>query len=294
VPMIARHKVIGVLTFASGPSGRRFGEEDLRMVEELGRRCGTAIDNSRVYGERDYIARALQTSLLPAELPRIPGVETAARFRPAGQGNEVGGDFYDLFETGGRGWTVVIGDVCGKGPEAASLTALARYTVRAASLHERSPGAVLGLLNAAMLEQRTDDRFATVLCAFVRPSNGGAELVVASGGHPLPIVVRADGRVETLAGRGMLLGVVPDPEVPDHEARLHRGDLLLLYTDGAIEVRRDGPSVVFGGDELRAVLRDCAGTGAGPTLDAIRDALHGAAAGPLRDDVALLALHVRD
>ena len=105
VPMIARDAVIGVLTFASGPSGRRFAAEDLRVAEELGRRCATAIDNSRVYAERDYIARALQRSLLPAELPLIPGLETAARFRATGEGNEVGGDFYDLFETGGRGWT---------------------------------------------------------------------------------------------------------------------------------------------------------------------------------------------
>jgi len=189
---------------------------------------------------------------------------------------------------------VVIGDVCGKGPDAASLTALARYTVRAASLHERSPSAVLRVLNAAMREQRTDGRFATVLCAFVRPTAGGAELVVASGGHPVPLVLRADGRVEALGTGGMLLGVFDDPAIPDSEARLGRGDLLLLYTDGAVEVRRDGGRVVFGSEELAQLLRDCRGAPAAEVLETIRAALDAASGGALRDDVALLALHVRE
>ena len=121
------------------PSGRRFDEQDLELAQELARRCATAIDNARLYRERAYIARTLQQSLLPVELPEIPGIETAARFRPTGEGNEVGGDFYDVFETGDRGWTVVMGDVCGKGPDAAAVTALARYTLRAAAMRERLP-----------------------------------------------------------------------------------------------------------------------------------------------------------
>ena len=139
VPMAARGRTLGALTFATGPSGRRFDEHDVELAEELGRRCATAVDNARLYSERAYIARTLQESLLPAELPEIPGIEAAARFRPTGEGNEVGGDFYDLFETGSRGWTVVMGDVCGKGPDAAAVTALARYTLRAAAMRERLP-----------------------------------------------------------------------------------------------------------------------------------------------------------
>ena len=283
------HAADGCLAVYGTTAGDRTGP----IVVQIASMASSAIEKAQRYQRERYVAETLQRSLLPVALPELPGLDAAAAYWPGADGVQVGGDFYDVFRTTAGEWAVVIGDVCGKGPEAASLTALARYTVRAASLHERSPREVLRLLNAAMLEQRTDDRFATVLCAFVRPSAGGAELVLASGGHPLPLVVRADGRVETLGGRGMLLGVVPDPKVPDHEARLHRGDLLLLYTDGAIEVRRDGPRVVFGGEELRAVLRDCAGAGAGATLEAIREALHGAAAGPLRDDVALLALHAR-
>ena len=116
VPMTTRGRTLGALTWVSGKSGRRFDEQDVELAQELARRCATAIDNARLYSERAYIARTLQESLLPVELPDIPGIEAAARFRPTGEGNEVGGDFYDLFETGNRGWTVVMGDVCGKGP----------------------------------------------------------------------------------------------------------------------------------------------------------------------------------
>ena len=175
----------------TGRSGRRFDEQDLELGEELARRCATAIDNARLYGERAYIARTLQESLLPAELPEIPGLETAARFRATGEGNEVGGDFYDLFESGGRGWTVVIGDVCGKGPDAAAVTALARYTLRAAAMRERLPSRSLALLNEALLRQRGDRRFCTVAYAYLETLDSGARVGFASGGHPLPLVLRA-------------------------------------------------------------------------------------------------------
>ena len=151
----------------TGPSGRRFDRRDLELAEELARRCATAVENARLYGERAYIARTLQESLLPSELPEIPGIETAARFRPTGEGNEMGGDFYDLFSSGGRGWTVVMGDVCGKGPDAAAVTALARYTLRAAAMRERLPSRGLHVLNEALLRQRTDRRFCTVAYAYL-------------------------------------------------------------------------------------------------------------------------------
>ena len=151
VPMIARGRTLGALTLASDGDGRRFDQSDLELAEELARRCAIAIDNARLFSERAYIARTLQQSLLPSELPDIPGIEAAARFRPIGEGNEVGGDFYDLFETGERGWTVVMGDVCGKGPDAAAVTALARYTLRAAAMRDRLPSRSLRLLNEALL-----------------------------------------------------------------------------------------------------------------------------------------------
>jgi PAS domain S-box-containing protein len=290
VPITARQEVIGVLTFASGSSGRRFGEEDLRMVEELGRRCGTAIDNSRVYGERDYIARALQTSLLPAELPRIPGVETAARFRPAGAGNEVGGDFYDLFETGSRGWTLVIGDVCGKGPDAAAVTALARYTLRAAAMRERLPSRSLRVLNEALLRQSDDRRFCTVAYAYLEAVDEGARVGFASGGHPLPVLLRRDGEVEWLGTHGMLLGIVPDPRLEDRSAALAPGDSLIFYTDGVTDA--GGPLDVLGEERLVELVASCAGLDADAIAGRIEAAALDAEGGPPRDDIAVVVLRV--
>ena len=192
VPMTARGDTVGAMTFVTGPSGRRFDQRDLELAEELARRCATAVENARLYGERAYIARTLQESLLPSELPEIPGIETAARFRPTGEGNEMGGDFYDLFQRR-RGWTVVIGDVCGKGPDAAAVTALARYTLRAAAMRERLPSRGLHVLNEALLRQRADRRFCTVAYAYLESTEGGVRLGFASGGHPLPLLVRPDG-----------------------------------------------------------------------------------------------------
>jgi PAS domain S-box-containing protein len=290
VPMTIRDEVIGVLSFASGPSGRRFAPEDLRVGQELGRRCATAIDNSRVYAERDYIARALQRSLLPSELPLIPGLETAARFRATGEGNEVGGDFYDLFETGGRGWTVVIGDVCGKGPDAAAVTALARHTLRAAAMHERLPSRSLRLLNDALLRQPGDRRFCTVAYAYLEALEDGARVGFASGGHPLPAVLRSDGTVEWLGVHGMLLGVVPDPRLEDRSAALSPGDALIFYTDGVTDA--GSPMSLLGEERLAEVVASCAGLGADAIAGRVEAAALEAEDGPPRDDIAVVVLRV--
>ena len=140
------------------------GRVDHATAGELALRIGTAVENARLYRQREAIAHTLQQSLLPPELPEIPGLDTAALYRPAGEINEVGGDFYDLFPTGEREWFAVIGDVCGKGAEAAAVTALARYTIRAAVIRHRSPAGILRWLNAAMLRQHAG-RFVTLACA---------------------------------------------------------------------------------------------------------------------------------
>jgi PAS domain S-box-containing protein len=290
VPMVARGRSVGALSFVSGPSGRRFDEQDLELVEELARRCATAIDNARLFAERAYIARTLQHSLLPAELPDIPGIEAAARFRPTGEGNEVGGDFYDLFESGGRGWTVVMGDVCGKGPDAAAVTALARYTLRAAAMRERLPSSSLKLLNEALLRQRDDRRFCTVAYAYLEAHDGGVRVGVASGGHPLPMLVRPDGTVDLVGEPGTLLGVLPDPNLEDRSLALSPGDALVFYTDGVIEGR--GAEVMLDEDGLRELLAGCAGAGADAIAARVEDAAVAAQDGRPRDDIAVLVLRV--
>ncbi|MEA2420435.1 MAG: hypothetical protein QOE60_2641, partial [Thermoleophilaceae bacterium] len=290
VPMVARGKTLGTLTLATDRSGRRFDEHDLELAEELARRCGMAVDNARLFAERAYIARTLQQSLLPAELPDIPGIEAAARFRPTGEGNEVGGDFYDLFESGGRGWTVVMGDVCGKGPDAAAVTALARYTLRAAAMRERLPSRSLALLNEAMLRQRTDRRFCTVAYAYIEPMSEGARIGFASGGHPLPLLLRADGTVQPVGEPGSLLGVLPDPNFEDRSLSLGPGDALIFYTDGVIEGR--GASNPLDEEGLAHLVAACAGDGADAIAARVEDAAVAAQDGSPRDDIAVLVLRV--
>jgi len=307
-PLVAR---VGTLEGAQmtvplcGRDARRLGElrvcafrtqsadADRSVLAQLARMAAAAIENAERYQRERQIAHTLQSGLLPPSLPDVPGMEVAAVYRATGDGIHVGGDFYDLFKTGSGDWAVVIGDVCGKGPSAASLTALARYTVRAAALHETRPSAVLNLLNAAMIDQRTDGRFATVLCAYLAPRGTGAVAVTcASGGHPLPLVRRADGRVETLGATGTLLGVVADPALPDSKGELEAGDLLLLYTDGVIEVRR-GRREIFGASDLVALLERLPDLPPQALLDRISVEVLEQAGGVLRDDVALLALQVR-
>jgi PAS domain S-box-containing protein len=295
VPMVARGRPLGVISFVASDPGRRYDQEDLALAEELGRRAAIAVDNARLYSERAYIARALQESLLPPALPEIPGVDVAARFRAAGQGNEVGGDFYDLFDTGRpRRWAVVMGDVCGKGAPAAAITALARYTLRAAAMHDHTPSDVLRALNDAMVRQRSGEQFCTVAFAHLERDGDGTRLTVSSGGHPLPLVLRADGRVDTAGRPGTLLGVTGDPALSDETVQLGPGDAAILYTDGVTDAR--APGRVLSQSDLGELLRGCAGLDAA----AIAARIEQAATAPdparpgaePRDDVAILVLRV--
>jgi hypothetical protein len=282
VPLIARGRVRGVL--AAG-FDREPVEEDLVLFDDLGRRAALALDSARLYAERDHIARTLQQSLLPREMPRIPGVELAARYLAAGEGNEVGGDFYDCFATGGGDWGLVIGDVCGKGAEAAALTALARYTLRAAAQHTRRPRAVLTELNEALLRDRLDYRFCTVLYVSLTPRDDRVTACIVAAGHPLPLVLRADGEVETVGASGSLLGIVEVPELSEQQIELGRGDALVLFTDGVTEADRTA-----GPDWIAEVLARHAGEHPAAIAEAVeRDALaaHGGAA---RDDVAVVVV----
>jgi PAS domain S-box-containing protein len=288
VPLRARGRILGGMLLGAAESGRRFTASDLALAEELGVRCALALDNARLYQERSETARTLQSSLLPPGLPSIPGIELAARYRAAGEGNEVGGDFYDVFAWDDA-WAVVIGDVCGKGPDAAAITALARYTLRAVALHEHAPSAGLRTLNDAMLRQLSGDQFCTVALGRVAPLDGGRFAIELSlGGHPPPLVLRASGRVEALTHQGTLLGVVDEPRLDDRRYVLEPGDTLLLYTDGVTEARVR--SWELGEEGLASLLKGCAGQAAAEIVETIERAVVGVQAGEPRDDIALLAL----
>ena len=289
VPMVVRGQTIGAITVVTSVSGRRLGEDELFMLEEVAGRCGLALDNARLYAERSRIARTLQESLLPPLLPELPGLDVAARFRAAGSGIEVGGDFYDLFEIGDEGWAVAIGDVCGKGTGAAAITALARYTVRAAAMRQQGPSQILTLLNEALLRQHTDRRFCTVLYGQIAMNGRGAWFEFSSGGHPLPLLLRADGSAE-LGEPGTLLGIVSDPSLRDDRVLLQPGDALVLYTDGVTDAA--APEHIWTPEALGAAVGSPAGLAADEIAErTLSAALDGTGSEP-RDDIAILVLKV--
>ena len=219
---------------------------------------------------------------------RARASRAAVRFRPAGENIELGGDFYDLFKARDGGVAALIGDVQGKGPDAAAVTALARHTLRAAAAYEHSPSAVLSLLHRALRDQRTDDRFITVAYAHMQVAVEHIRLELACGGHPLPLVVHPDGSVDAVGRLGTLLGTDIDPLLADVTVELEIGDVLVLYTDGVTEVRRHRTEV-FGTNELTELLRTCGGLRPDAVAERVEAAVLAASDGRLRDDVAILA-----
>jgi PAS domain S-box-containing protein len=288
VPMSARGRTFGAITFCA--TERTFNEDDLYLAEELAARCAIAVDNARLFRERTRIARTLQESLLPPLLPELAGVDVGARFHAAGQGYEVGGDFYDVFEIGGGSFGVAIGDVCGKGPDAAAVTALARYTLRATALTEPSPARVLKILNEAMLKQPGERRFCTVAYVRFDPSPTGMVATVASGGHPLPLALRAGADPAEAGTPGTLLGVVPDPDIDDVRQDLFPGDSLVLFTDGVTEAR--APKRVWGSNDLARFVGAHEPLRAAAIAERIERGALAAQADEPRDDVAIVVLKV--
>jgi serine phosphatase RsbU (regulator of sigma subunit) len=291
VPLIARGRTLGALSFVTAESGRNYGPSDLAFAEDLARRAAQAVDNARLFTQQRHIARTLQESLLPPSLPDIPGVEIAARYQASGEGTEVGGDFYDVFETTDGEWGVVMGDVCGKGPEAAAVTGLARYTIRAAAMREKSPASILSILNEAIRVQRSDLRFATVAYLRMRKDNGHVDLEGSCGGHPLPLVLRVGGSVETVGKPGTLLGIFEDADLANDRARLERGDAVVLYTDGVSQERTDARALTE--EDLAELVGGSAGMGADEIADRILEAVIDGPSRESRDDVAILVVRVR-
>jgi PAS domain S-box-containing protein len=272
---------------------REFDEGELALLVSIARQGGQALERARLYEERAYVARTLQEGLLPREVPPIEGLEIAVHYRPLGDGSEVGGDFYDVFPGPRENWIVAVGDVCGKGTQAAVLTGVVRNTIHALALTEDDPHALLCRVNDMLLRQdRPTMSLASAVCGALRRDERGFALVLASGGHPPPLVLRATGGpVEVVEAPGRLLGVEPDPPIHRREVLLAPGDLLLLYTDGVTDAR-NAARELFGEDRLRAALAGAAGRSAEAAVTAIYSAVRAHAPGPLADDKALVALRV--
>ena len=234
------------------------------------------------------LARTLQHTLIPPEPPAIPGLQLGAVYRPAGQGAEVGGDFYDAFQISSDEWVIAIGDVCGKGVEAAIITALVRYTIRGAAMRDSSPACILDVLNGVLLRHDTD-RFCTVALARLRPREGGWQATIGAGGHPLPYVHRAGGELTSVGRPGSLIGILDTATFHDTDVVLEPGDLAVLYTDGVTEARRGRG--FFGEARLEAAIANHAGSGPGVVEGILADLLAFEETEP-PDDVTMVAVLV--
>jgi PAS domain S-box-containing protein len=290
VPMAVGDRVIGTMQLATtGESGRMLGEADLDLAEELASRAAIAVEHARVHAARTHVATTLQRSLLPPRLPVIPGLSIAARFRAAGAASEVGGDFYDLFEGRDR-WMVLMGDVTGKGPGAAAITSLARYTMRTVAQYEDDPRIMLSRLNATLGSDPERRQICTAVCVEVRPPEepgSVARLRIVCAGHPSPLLVAADGTVSAVGAPGTLLGAFPEGRWAVTDVALQAGDSLVLYTDGVTDTRGlDGRR--FGAERLEETLRAIGPGEAEEIAGGIDAALQ--AFGEQRDDVAVLVL----
>ncbi|MBF9066735.1 SpoIIE family protein phosphatase [Streptacidiphilus sp. NEAU-YB345] len=296
VPLTARGHTFGALTVVA-TADRPLGPRTIVLAEELARTAAAGAETTRQHAQRARLAHDLQAGLLLAALPDVPGVRLAASYRPAGEGLDIGGDFYDIFPLPGDRWGLVIGDVCGRGAHAATTTALVRNTARAVAPLLPTPGAVADAVNAALLARPdSDESFVTLIYAELRREHGvhgepaGVAVSMVRAGHPPPVLHRADGTVYAPSPSGELLGVSPEPELVMESFTLRSGDHLVLVTDGILEAR-DPAGTFFGEERLVSALRPTAGAAdARRILDALTDAVDGFTGGLTDDDQAALVV----
>jgi PAS domain S-box-containing protein len=282
VPMRVHERTIGALTMVSADSGRSFDQSDLELAEQIAERAALAVENARLYSERSEVARTLQRSLLPEALPDIPGWEVAALYRPAGRAHEVGGDFYDLWETHGE-WLVMIGDVTGKGAAAAAVTSLVRHAAWMAADFDSRPAQVLTRVDAA-LQRRPELSVCTALCLRIAADRG----TIAAGGHPLPLLLSEDG-VREIGEPGTLLGAFAGVARSEAPFRMSPGETLVMVTDGVTDtVGAHGER--FGIGRLCDVLAQVRTLSPNAIRQHVQAALEDFQVGPQADDTAIMAM----
>ena len=291
IPLLSRDQILGVLGLMN-ERGHALEDDAVPLANTLAARAATAIDNARLFRERTAIAQQLQANLLPPQLPEIAGVELAARYAAAGAGIEVGGDFYDVFPLDARRFVAVLGDVCGRGLQAATLAALTRYAVRSAAVTLAEPAAILAHLNEVLLRRQEPDvyepQFCTALVAVLEPGPDGIDVDLAVAGHPLPWHVTAAGTATPAGTAGSLLGVSGVADATANRLRLAPGEALVCVTDGVLE-RRDGPSF-FGDSGLAGTLTAACTADADGLAAAIEAATLGFSPEETTDDFAVLVL----
>ncbi len=285
MPLVASGETVGVLMI-DFERPRELAPDERDLLEALAGQSAVALARAQLYEREHSVAQTLQASLLPRDLPAIEGLDLYAELRAGATGIDVGGDFYDVFAISAGVWGIAIGDVCGKGVDAAALTALARHTVRAAAQDRPSPSAVLTALNRAVLAESRTGQFLTAIFARIE----GRRLTMACGGHPPPVLLAADGTMKDLAPTGTLLGVLDDPHVSDVSVELAPGDTLLLYTDGLTEA--GAPAHTLTTDDVAQLLREARADTAYETAQGCLARALTDGGGVIRDDVAVLVATV--
>jgi serine phosphatase RsbU (regulator of sigma subunit)/PAS domain-containing protein len=289
VPLSDGERSYGALTLIRRADERPLEVADLGLVEELGEQVALAIKVDRMFVRRSEVVEALQASLLPRQVPPIPHVEIATAYITATEGLDVGGDFYDVYDSPG-GWGLAIGDVQGKGEEAATVTAMARHAIRVLAHWNTDPVRVLAMANEVMLEQQSNERFVTVIAAYLRWDGRTLRTTVGSAGHPGPALVRPDGRVRLLPGGGLPIGLFQQSEPAAQELELKPGDMLFFFTDGVTEAR--SPENAYFESRLTGELSALAGRPAHEVISAMRTLVLEFSLNDLRDDMTMLVLRV--
>ncbi|MCG5433271.1 SpoIIE family protein phosphatase [Mycobacterium sp. MYCO198283] len=285
--LTARGATFGALVLVRG-QGRGFDDDEVAFAERVAARAAVPLDSARLYEERARIAAALAESLRPPSLPAIDGLRLAARYRPAAEHLEIGGDFYDVHGADDD-WLFSLGDVCGKGAEVAALTGRTRQSIRMAAHFDRRPAPLLSAVNTVMHESGATP-FVTVVCARVRSvaDGGRADVELVAAGHPAPIVLRADGTVEQVAASGTAAGVLRQVSYRPAHVQLRRGDTLLMFTDGIDEAR--GADGFYGVERLLRLLPAYAGAAPDTVCEAVEQDVIEFLDGHPHDDMALLAV----
>ena len=289
VPLTDGENRYGVLTLVRRTKDGHFKVADLALVTELGEQMALAIRVNRMFRRRSDTVEALHASLVPRRRLEIPGVEMAAMYLAAAEDPEVGGDFYDVYQTL-DGWGLAVGDVCGMGEEAAAVTAAARYAIRVLARRCADPGEVLAGANEIVLAEdlALDGGFVTANIAHLTWQDGKLRVVVGSAGHPAAAVLRSDGRVRMMGGGGLPLGLFPDAEPATQELVLDAGDVLFLYTDGVAQAR--GPDHTYFQDRMADELAGLAGLPPDQLVASMRQAMNDFTEGNLVDDVTMLVI----
>jgi serine phosphatase RsbU (regulator of sigma subunit) len=292
VPLALRGEVLGAIELIF-PSGMDLDGELRSFLAALGNQCAQAVERARLYALRAKEAHVLQASLMPPALPRIPGLDVAAAYHPFGDGSVVGGDFYDVYALGQGRWGLVVGDVSGKGIEAAAITALARHTTRAAAVLGLGPADVLQTLNRVMLSEPLGERFCTIVHGVLEPSTEGVAVTLSLGGHPRPLLLDRRTRIVRPVGKpGTAVGVLPDPTLLETRLNLRDGDVLVFFTDGCVDFQVDGRTT---SDEnvLLDLLREHADEDAVELTRRLEDEILNSKGGSSADDLALLVVRAR-